>query len=164
MSNLSELWHDKRNFIITAKKEIDANQFFQYLKENLRKFADHSTFLFITGHHHKGLNKSNEAIVGETDASLHASLGSEWECLKKKLGKKCKKNNKCSPQCDNCVWQKKKFLMERIFVDTNDLNTGNKVKVKQFLGPPNPAMTVKIGYSENSAHFPYNLMLLSNVK
>ena len=94
MSNLNELWHDERNIIITAKKEIDANQFFQYLKENLRKFADHSTFLFITGHHHKGLNKSNEAIVGETDASLHASLGSEWECLKKKLGKKCKKNNK----------------------------------------------------------------------
>ena len=68
MSNLNELWHDERNVIITAKKEIDANQFFQYLRKNLRKFADNSTFLFITGHHHKGLNKSNEAIVGETDA------------------------------------------------------------------------------------------------
>ena len=127
MSNLNELWHDERNVIITAKKEIDANQFFQYLRKNLRKFADNSTFLFITGHHHKGLNKSNEAIVGETDASLHASIGSEWECFEQKLGKKCKKDKQCSPRCDNCVWQEKQFSIDRIFVETNDLDAGNKV-------------------------------------
>ena len=127
MSNLNELWHDERNIIITAKKEIDANQFFQYMRKNLRKFADHSTFLFITGHHHKGLNKSNEAILGETDAGLHASIGSEWECFDKKLGKKCKKDKQCSPRCDNCVWQEKQFSIDRIFVETNDLDTGNKV-------------------------------------
>ena len=127
MSNLNELWHDERNIIITAKKEIDANQFFQYLRKNLRKFADNSTFLFITGHHHKGLNKSNEAILGETDSGLHASIGSEWEYFDKKLKKECKEKKKCSPQCDNCVWQEKQFSIDRIFVETNDLDTGNKV-------------------------------------
>ena len=124
------MWHDERNIIITAKKEIDANQCFQYLSENMRSYPKGSVFFIITGHHHKGLNKSNEAILGESDGGLHASLGSEWECLKKKFGKKCEENNKCSPQCDNCVWQKKKFLMERVFVETNDFDTGNKVAVQ----------------------------------
>ena len=59
----------------------------------MRLYPKNSVFLFITGHHHKGLNKSNEAILGETDAGLHASIGSEWECFDKKLGKKCKKDN-----------------------------------------------------------------------
>ena len=74
------------------------------------------------------------AIVGKTDAGLYSSIGSEWECLTKRLGKKCKENNECSPQCDNCVWQQKEFSMDRIFVETNDLDTGNKIDLQRLLG------------------------------
>ena len=119
MPDFEELWHNDRNSIITAKKEVNAKQCFQYLRKNMRLYPKNSVFLFITGHHHKGLNKSSIAIVGESDAGLHGSIGSEWECLKKKLKKKCTNDN-CGKKCDNCIWQDKQFSIERFSVDTND--------------------------------------------
>ena len=125
MSDFEELWHNDRNSIITAKKEVNAIQCFQYLRKNMRSYPKNSVFLFITGHHHKGLNKSNIAIVGESDAGLHGSIGSEWECLKKELKKKCENNN-CG-ECDNCVWQFKQFSLERVLVETNDFDNDSDI-------------------------------------
>ena len=88
---------------------------------------------------HEGLNESKDkAIVGHTDPGLYSGIGSEWECLTERLGKKCEENNECYPQCNNCVWQQKEFSMDRIFVETNDLDTGNKIDLQKFLGPPSP--------------------------
>jgi hypothetical protein len=123
MTAIEELWHDDRNFIITAKHKVNANQCFQYLKKNMRKYPDESTFLIITGHHHIGLDESNVAKLGEPDPKLEDSIDSEWTILnsKKRLGKKCEEDNKCSPQCDNCVWQKKRFKMNTINFKTKDV-------------------------------------------
>ena len=88
----------------------------------MRKYPDGSTFLIITGHHHDGLDESNVAIVGKPDPLLEDSISSEWQTLKKRLKKDCKKNKNCSPKCDNCVWQNKKFGMQRIPFRTKDLS------------------------------------------
>ena len=146
-----ELWHNDRNLFITAKKEVDAVQFFQYLRNNLRSFPQFSVFLFITGHHIKGLNKSNEAILGETDAGLHASIGAEWECFDKKLGKKCKEKKNCSPRCDYCVWQEKQFSIDRLFVETNDVDI-------EGIYEPSKASLVELNVKSQSlreSEFPY---------
>ena len=88
----------------------------------MRKYPNRSTFLIITGHHHDGLDESSVAIVGRPDHKLDDSVDSEWATLKKRLEKKCKENNKCSPQCDNCVWQKKKFKINTVNLKTKDLS------------------------------------------
>ena len=121
MSNFEELWHNDRNCIITAKKEVDAQQCFEYLRENMRSYPKKSVFFIITGHHHEGLNESNMAIVGKTDTGLYGSIGSEWECLKNELKEKCTNDN-CGKKCDNCVWQDKQFSLDRVFVETNDFD------------------------------------------
>ena len=87
----------------------------------MRTYPKKSVFFIITGHHHEGLDKSNMAIVGKSDTGLHSSIGSEWECLKKKLKEKCQNDN-CGKECDNCVWQDKQFSIERFLVDTNDFD------------------------------------------
>ena len=87
----------------------------------MRTYPKKSVFFIITGHHHEGLNESNMAIVGKTDTGLYGSIGSEWECLKKKLKEKCTNDN-CGKKCDNCVWQDKQFSLERVFVETNDFD------------------------------------------
>ena len=122
MADIEELWHDQRNFIITAKKKVDARQCFQYLKKNMRKYPDGSTFLMITSHHHDGLDESNVAIVGRPDQKLDYSVDSEWATLnsKKRLGKDCNENKNCSPKCDNCVWQNKKFKIRKLPFMTKD--------------------------------------------
>ena len=122
MADIEEFWHDERNFIITAKKKVNASECFQYLRKNMCKYPDGSTFLIITGHHHDGLDESNVAIVGRPDHKLEDSVDSEWATLKKRLEKKCKENNECSPQCDNCVWQNKKFKMNTVNLKTKDLS------------------------------------------
>ena len=68
MSDVDELWHNDRNIIITAKKQVNAQQCFQYLRKNMSSFSKESKFFIITGHHHDGLDESNVAVVGETDA------------------------------------------------------------------------------------------------
>ena len=94
MADIEELWHDDRNFIITAKDKVNATQCFQYLWNNMRKYPDGSKFLIITGHHHDGLDESNVAIVGRPDPKLDDSVDTEWATLKKRLEKKCEENNK----------------------------------------------------------------------
>ena len=64
MSDFEELWHNNRNCIITAKKEITAEQCFQYLRKNMCTYPKKSVFFVITGHHHEGLDKSTEDSVG----------------------------------------------------------------------------------------------------
>ena len=125
-SEFEKLWHNDRNCsIITAKDKIDAAQCIQYLRENMRSYSKGSVFLFITGHHHEGLDKSNVSKVGETDYGLHTSIGSEWACLKKEPRKKCEENKQCSPQCDNCKnceWQDRQFKILRLCVETNNFD------------------------------------------
>ena len=45
--------------------------------------------------------------------------------MKKKLKKKCEKNN-CE-ECDNCVWQDKQFKLERFLVETNDFDNDSGI-------------------------------------
>ena len=119
MSDVEELWHNDRNIIITAKKQVNAQQCFQYLRKNMSSFSKESKFFIITGHHHDGLDESNVAVVGATDSGLNVGIASAWECLNKELKEKCKNDN-CGKKCDNCVWQDKQFSIERFSVDTND--------------------------------------------
>ena len=124
MSDFEELWHNDRNCIITAKKEINAQQCFQYLRENMRTYPKKSVFFIITGHHHEGLDKSN-VVVGKTDTGLYGSIGSEWELLKEELEKECENDN-CG-ECDNCVWQDKQFKLDRFLIETNNFDNESDI-------------------------------------
>ena len=120
MADIEKCKHDQRNVIITAKKEINARQCFQYLRKNMRKYPDGSTFLIITGHHHDGLDESKKAKIGRSDHLLEETIDLEWLDVNKRLGRDCKKN-KCG-DCENCVWQNKKFKMNTINFKTKDVS------------------------------------------
>ena len=158
MSDFEELWHNDRNCIITAKKEIDAQQCFQYLRENMRTYPNKSVFFIITGHHHeKPVDNSNLAIVGKTDLRLYTSIASEWECLEEELTKKCTYDN-CGKKCDNCVWQDKQFLLEPVIVQTNDFD--NKDGVNKPSKASLNGLKVKFN-SLRESRSPYVLVYLS---
>ena len=125
MSDEEELWHNDRNIIITAKKQVNAQQCFQYLRKNMSSFSKESTFFIITGHHHVGLDQSNVAVVGETDSGLHAGIASEWELLNIELEKECENDN-CR-ECENCVWQDKQFKLDRFLIETNNFDSESDI-------------------------------------
>ena len=120
MSGVGKLWHDERNVIITANESVDAEQLFQHLKDNMHSYPDGSQFFFVTGHHHNGQSK-----VGKPDPALFSAIASGWE----QLHKKCKKDKNCSPKCDNCVWQSKKFQLDMPHLQTNDFDTEGVYKL-----------------------------------
>ena len=125
MSDEEEFWHNDRNIIITAKKQVDAHQCVQYLRKNMRLFSKESTFFIITGHHHDRLDKSNVAVVGETHSGLYAGIGSQWELLNEELEKECENDN-CR-ECDNCVWQDKQFKLDRFVIETNNFDNESDI-------------------------------------